>query len=79
MAMGRGSSSRNTALMRAHENLFDYYLQAEETYKQKEKVKKLGAKWDLSRKQWYVENAENMKPFLPYVPEYLRKPHNKGS
>lgn len=49
------------------------------TYKQKEEVKKLGAKWDLSRKQWYVENAENMKPFLPYVPEYLRKPHNKGS
>lgn len=38
------------------------------------KVKRLGAKWDLARKTWYVEDVENLNPFLPWIADYLKQP-----
>jgi hypothetical protein len=39
------------------------------------KVKRLGARWDRGRRTWYIENAEDLFPFLKYLPEHLTRPH----
>lgn len=43
-------------------------------YKDKNKVKALGAKWDLARNSWYIENVENISSFLPWISSKLKKP-----
>jgi Domain of unknown function (DUF5710) len=43
-------------------------------YKEKDEANRLGAKWDLARKIWYVENVENLELFLKWIPEHLKKP-----
>ena len=44
------------------------------SYKDSQKVKLLGARWDVARKTWYVENVENLTDFLPWIDEKLKKP-----
>lgn len=46
-------------------------------FAQRFQAKKLGAKWDQSRRVWYVENKENLEPFLQWMPEHLTRPHKK--
>lgn len=43
-------------------------------FKDKDQVRRLGARWDLARRTWYVENVENLEPFLPWIPAHLKKP-----
>jgi hypothetical protein len=43
-------------------------------YVDKDKVKRLGARWDRDLRLWYVENVENLEDFLEWIPEYLKKP-----
>ena len=38
-------------------------------YKQKEKVKSLGAQWDSSRKMWFIANNQNKNKFTKWVPK----------
>jgi hypothetical protein len=33
-------------------------------YEQKDKARKMGAKWDSDRKKWYVERGMNVQPFF---------------
>ena len=47
------------------------------SYQEKDKVKRLGAKWDVARKVWYVENLENLRPFLKWMPRHLTYAHGK--
>jgi len=44
-------------------------------YEQKDEAKKRGARWDAARKVWYVENLENLRPFLRWMPKHLTKAH----
>ena len=44
-------------------------------YSQKDKAKRLGARWDAARKRWYVENVEHLGKFLQWMPDHLRKAH----
>lgn len=37
-------------------------------YEQKDLARQLGAKWDLARKTWYVENVERLDQFLRWIP-----------
>lgn len=46
-------------------------------YAEKDIAKKLGARWDGQGRRWYVENMENLKPFLRWMPDHLRKAHKK--
>lgn len=48
-------------------------------YAEKDIAKKKGARWDGVAKVWYVEDKENLKPFLKWMPAHLRKPHRKGN
>ena len=36
-------------------------------YSDKDKVKALGAKWDMSTSKWYVLNPEDLKPFVQWM------------
>jgi hypothetical protein len=42
-------------------------------FKEKSVAKSLGAKWD--GKTWYVEDKEDLYPFLKWIPKDLRNPH----
>lgn len=48
-------------------------------YKQKEEAKRLGARWDSARQVWYVENREDLSPFLKWMPRHLTRPHQEKS
>ena len=37
-------------------------------FAEKDAVKALGAKWDPARKVWYIVNAEDLTPFLRWIP-----------
>ncbi len=43
-------------------------------FAEKDHARKLGAQWDAARKTWFVENAENLEPFLKWMPEHLKRP-----
>lgn len=43
-------------------------------YREKDEAKHLGARRSPGHKKWYVENKENLRPFLRWMPEHLRKP-----
>lgn len=43
-------------------------------YSEKEEAKRLGAKWDIARKKWFVENVNNLTPFLKWMDEHLTQP-----
>lgn len=44
-------------------------------YDEKDEAKRLGARWDLARKVWYIENKEILEPFLKWMPKHLREAH----
>jgi hypothetical protein len=44
-------------------------------YKQKEEAKRLGARWDPARQTWYVENKDDLSPFLQWMAPHLQKAH----
>lgn len=39
------------------------------SFADKDVVKALGARWDIARRVWYIENPENLKPFLRWIPQ----------
>jgi hypothetical protein len=43
-------------------------------YAEKDEAHRFGAKWDMARKVWYVEDLPNLEPFLRWMPEHLRRP-----
>ena len=47
-------------------------------FEEKDSAKKLGARWDATRKVWYVEDLPNLAPFLKWMPKHLTKAH-KGN
>lgn len=36
-------------------------------YAEKDQAKSLGARWDAARKTWYIENVEDLTPFMRWV------------
>ena len=38
------------------------------TFAEKDQVKALGARWDVARKTWYIENVEDLTPFKRWIP-----------
>jgi hypothetical protein len=46
-------------------------------FSQKDEARRLGARWDAARRVWFVENVENLNPFLRWIPERLKQPHEQ--
>lgn len=45
-------------------------------YDEKDWAKRLGARWDPTRKVWYVENREDLSPFMRWIkPARLKRAH----
>lgn len=47
-------------------------------YHEKDRARRLGARWDGVRRVWYVENRYNLFPFLRWMPKHLTRPHNES-
>ena len=43
-------------------------------YREKDEAKRLGAIWSPGHKKWYVEDKEDLMPFLKWMPDHLREP-----
>lgn len=37
-------------------------------FAEKDQAKALGARWDVARKTWYIENVEDLTPFKRWIP-----------
>jgi hypothetical protein len=46
-------------------------------YEEKDHAKRLGARWDVARRTWYVENVENIAKFMKWMPRQLTRAHGK--
>jgi hypothetical protein len=46
-------------------------------YSQKDEARRLGARWDAAKRLWYIENAARLEPFLRWIPERLKRPHEQ--
>lgn len=53
-------------LRRLHSLMPETYLQT--AYKDRERVKGLGARWDPTRKQWFVPEGRDLAPFVTWLP-----------
>lgn len=38
-------------------------------FAEKDEAKSLGARWDATRRVWYIQNIEDLTPFLKWIPE----------
>jgi hypothetical protein len=45
-------------------------------FDEKDQARGLGAKWDPARRVWFVQNQENLQPFLRWMSERLKRPHD---
>ncbi len=43
-------------------------------FAQKDKAKRLGARWSAGSKRWYVENVDDLRPFMEWIDERLKRP-----
>ena len=43
-------------------------------YVQKDEAKRLGARWSAAERKWYVQDAENLAPFLRWIDDRLKQP-----
>jgi len=46
-------------------------------YVDKDKVKKLGARWDGITKEWYIRDLDDISPFMPWFKGAHLKPIKK--
>jgi hypothetical protein len=50
-------------------------IDLEVPFAEKDLAKKRGARWDLARQVWYIENPENILAFWKWMPaKYKTKP-----
>ena len=38
-------------------------------FAEKDAVKALGARWDATKKVWYIVNVEDLSPFMRWIPD----------
>lgn len=43
-------------------------------FAQKDEAKRLGARWSVAQKKWYVQDVENLAPFMRWMDERLTRP-----
>lgn len=44
-------------------------------YASKDEARRKGARWDPVSKKWYIENVDDVLPFMKWLPEYLKVPY----
>jgi len=44
-------------------------------FSEKDQARRLGARWDIARKTWFIEDVENIASFLRWIPAHLKRAH----
>lgn len=42
-------------------------------FAQKDRARKLGAQWDAAKKVWYIQDVEDVRPFMQWMAPHLLK------
>ena len=50
---------------------FDMRINLSCPYSDKDQAKSLGARWDAGKKTWYIENVEDLTPFMRWMPKVI--------
>lgn len=48
-------------------------INLEVPFKQKDKAKSLGAKWDGVKNCWYIVDKDDLEPFMQWIPKIMKK------
>lgn len=48
-------------------------------FSENEIAKRLGAQWSTAYKSWYIEDVENVRPFMKWMPKHLTQPIKSNS
>jgi hypothetical protein len=48
-------------------------------FAEKDAVKALGARWDATKKVWYITDVANLTPFLRWIPDLEKATENSGA
>ena len=48
-------------------------------YAEKDSAKRAGARWDGEKRLWYVQDMDNLRPVMAWIPEALKRPWNAHS
>ena len=63
-----GLNFTNLFLPAANDNFTAMRINLATPFAEKEAAKALGARWDATRKVWYVVDVEDLTPFLRWIP-----------
>lgn len=47
-------------------------------FAEKDKAKSLGARWDPAKRVWFIQDVEDLTPFLRWIPEDRRESNAKS-
>lgn len=42
-------------------------------YPERSEARRLGARWDVARRKWFVEDRDNLWPFIKWMPPHLTR------
>lgn len=42
-------------------------------YLERGEARRLGARWDVARRKWFVEDKDNLWPFVKWMPPHLAR------
>ena len=45
------------------------------SFADKEDAKRLGCKFSGADRRWYIEDPDNIEPFMKWMPSHLKAPH----
>lgn len=48
-------------------------------FQQKDEARRLGAQWNDARRLWYVENIEDLRPFMKWIDARVKAPTTKAA
>ncbi len=48
-------------------------------FKDKDKAKSLGARWDYERRTWFICNMEDLTPFMRWIPKSPAPAHTESA
>ncbi|SAK88647.1 hypothetical protein AWB77_04807 [Caballeronia fortuita] len=43
-------------------------------FSQKDDARRKGARWSAAHKRWFVENVEDLEPFIGWIDDRLKRP-----
>lgn len=45
----------------------------------RDEAKRLGCRFASAAKRWFIEDPDDMQPFMRWMPDHLKAPHKKAA